>query len=116
MTHSVPVSFSTRRQPASQAWVKKVTLEQRKRNLAGAHFNVWNLTPSQVTEQALPIGEAFKKLVEVTGESPAHLTQLLYQSHHVGLTWYVFAAIGVAAAVMISQPPCWWASWNPAPC
>jgi proton-dependent oligopeptide transporter, POT family len=59
------------------------------------------LSPGQVTEQALPIGEAFKKLVEVTGDSPAHLTQLLYQSHHVGLTWYVFAAIGVASAIMI---------------
>ena len=59
------------------------------------------LSPAQVTEQALPIGEAFKKLVEVTGESPAQLTHALYQSHHVGLTWYVFAAIGVASAVMI---------------
>jgi dipeptide/tripeptide permease len=59
------------------------------------------LSPDQVSEQALPIGEAFKKLVEVTGETPAHLTQTLYQSHYVGLTWYVFAAIGVASAVMI---------------
>jgi proton-dependent oligopeptide transporter, POT family len=59
------------------------------------------LSPAQVSEQALPIGEAFKKLVAVTGESPEHLTQVLYQSHHVGLTWYVFAAIGVASAVMI---------------
>ncbi len=59
------------------------------------------LTPEQVAEKALPIGEAFNKLVEVTGDSPAHLTQLLYRSHHVGLTWYVFAAIGVASAVMI---------------
>jgi hypothetical protein len=59
------------------------------------------LTPEQYSEQALPIGEAFKKLVEVTGDSPEHLTRLLYQSHHVGLTWYVFAAIGVASAVMI---------------
>ena len=59
------------------------------------------LSPAQVSEQALPIGEAFTKLIQVTGESPAHLTQDLYQSHHVGLTWYVFAAIGVASAVMI---------------
>ncbi|HOX55620.1 MAG TPA: MFS transporter [Candidatus Paceibacterota bacterium] len=59
------------------------------------------LSPAQVTEQALPIGEAFKKLVEVTGETPAQLTHALYQSHHVGVTWYVFAAIGVASAVMI---------------
>jgi proton-dependent oligopeptide transporter, POT family len=59
------------------------------------------LSPAEVSEQALPIGEAFNKLVQVTGESPAHLTQTLYQSHHIGLTWYVFAAIGVASAVMI---------------
>ena len=36
-----------------------------------------------------------------TGESPEHLTQLLHQSHHVGMTWYIFAAIGVVSAVMI---------------
>jgi proton-dependent oligopeptide transporter, POT family len=59
------------------------------------------LTPEQCSEQALPIGEAFKKLVQVTGDTPEHLTQLLYQSHQVGLTWYVFAAIGVVSAVMI---------------
>jgi len=59
------------------------------------------LSPAQVSEQAVPIGEAFTKLVQVTGETPAHLTQTLYQSHHIGLTWYVFAAIGVASAVMI---------------
>jgi hypothetical protein len=59
------------------------------------------LSPAEVSEKALPIGEAFNKLVQVTGESPAHLTQVLYQSHHIGLTWYVFAAIGVASAVMI---------------
>jgi len=59
------------------------------------------LSPAQVTEQALPVGEAFAKLVQVTGETPEHLTRLLYQSHSVGVTWYVFAAIGVAAAVMI---------------
>ncbi len=34
-------------------------------------------------------------------KAPEHLTQTLYQSHHIGLTWYVFAAIGVASAVMI---------------
>jgi proton-dependent oligopeptide transporter, POT family len=59
------------------------------------------LSPDQVSEHALPIGEAFGKLVQVTGDTPAHLTQILYQSHHVGLTWYVFASIGVASAIMI---------------
>jgi len=59
----------------------------------------WSL--DAVSEKALPIGEAFKKLVEVTGETPAALTQQLYQTHHVGVTWFVFAAIGIASAVMI---------------
>ena len=59
------------------------------------------LSPAQVTEQALPIGEAFKKLVAVTGDNPEHLTQLLYNAHHVGMTWNIFAAVGVASAIMI---------------
>src|ERR1044071_5979783 len=58
-------------------------------------------TPAQVSVQVLPVGEAFKKLVAVTGESPEALTQQLYQAHHVGLTWFVFALIGVLSAVMI---------------
>jgi POT family proton-dependent oligopeptide transporter len=59
------------------------------------------LSPDQVTEKALPIGDAFKKLVEFTGQSPETLMQQLYQSHHVGLTWYIFADIGIVSAVMI---------------
>ena len=59
------------------------------------------LTPEQVSEHALPIGEAFTKLVQVTGETPEKLTQALYQSHYVGLTWYFFAAVGIASALMI---------------
>jgi len=59
------------------------------------------MTPNQVTEEALPIGEAFQKLVEYTGESPEVLTNLLYANHNVGLTWYVFAAVGLLSAVMI---------------
>jgi proton-dependent oligopeptide transporter, POT family len=54
-----------------------------------------------VTKEALPNGEAFAKLVQFTGESPEKLTQILYQSHHVGMTWYIFAGIAVASAVMI---------------
>ena len=49
----------------------------------------------------IPNGEAFHRLVDFTHESPEKLTQLLYQSHNVGLTWFVFAAVGIASAVMI---------------
>ncbi len=56
---------------------------------------------AQVTHETLPIGEAFGKLVTFTGESPLKLTEELYRAHHVGYTWYVFAAIGVGSAMMI---------------
>jgi hypothetical protein len=56
---------------------------------------------AQVSEQALPLGEAFKKLVEFTGQPPESLTDQLYQSHLVGLTWFIFAAVGFLSAIMI---------------
>jgi POT family proton-dependent oligopeptide transporter len=59
------------------------------------------LLPEAVSDKVLPVGEAFKKLVEVSGQSAETLTRQLYASHAVGTAWYVFAAIGVAAAVMI---------------
>lgn len=54
-----------------------------------------------VSQQALPVGEAFRKLVEATGQSPEALTRELYEAYHVGTTWFVFAGIGVLSAVMI---------------
>ena len=59
------------------------------------------MAPSQVTKDTLPVGEAFQKLVDYTGQSPDHLTNLLYANHHVGSTWYFFAAVGVLSALMI---------------
>ena len=59
------------------------------------------MAPEQVSEEALPVGEAFQTLVEYTGESPDVLTNLLYANHSVGSTWYVFAAVGVISAIMI---------------
>ena len=56
---------------------------------------------SQVTEAALPVGEAFHKLVAFTGESPEGLTRLLYQTHGVGTTWYFFACVGLVSAGLI---------------
>ena len=61
--------------------------------------NGW--TPAQVAIDALPPGEAFKKLVETTGKSPEELTRLLYSTHHVGSTWCFFACIGLLAAALI---------------
>jgi len=56
---------------------------------------------SQATEAALPVGEAFKKLVAFTGETPEALTRTLYQTHHIGTTWYIFALVGVVSAGLI---------------
>jgi hypothetical protein len=39
--------------------------------------------------------------MEVTGQNSEQVTQMLYHNHHVGLTWFIFAAVGVAAGVMI---------------
>lgn len=55
----------------------------------------------QVSHSALAAGDAFAKLVEVTGQSPEALTRLLHEQHHVGMTWFVFAVIGLLAAAMI---------------
>ena len=59
------------------------------------------LDASQVTTDALPVGEAFHKLVAFTGESPEILTRTLYQTHHIGYTWYFFALVGVVSAGLI---------------
>ncbi|HJN51779.1 MAG: MFS transporter [Pseudomonadales bacterium] len=47
---------------------------------------------------AIPQGESFTYLVEFTGESPAKLTELLYQTHNIGMVWYVMAVVGFASA------------------
>lgn len=65
------------------------------------------MDPSRVTEAALPVGEAFNALVAFTGEGPELLTRTLYQNHHVGWTWFFFAAVGVASALMIHAYGTW---------
>jgi hypothetical protein len=62
---------------------------------------------AQVTEDALPVGEAFGKLVEFTGESPEALTKALWDANQVATTWWVFAAVGVVAAALIWAYGCW---------
>ncbi len=44
------------------------TLEQRKRNLAGAHFNVWNLAPSQVTYDMCSYGTSAMSQEQLSGQ------------------------------------------------
>lgn len=59
------------------------------------------MSAAQVSHSKLKVGEAFAKLVEVTGQSPEALTRMLHEKHHVGMTWFVFAAIGLLSAAMI---------------
>jgi proton-dependent oligopeptide transporter, POT family len=65
------------------------------------------MDPADVTESAIPIGEAFTYLVQFTGESPDALNHLLYHTHNIGFTWYFFAAVGVFSAVMIYSYGVW---------
>lgn len=51
--------------------------------------------------QAIPQGEAFSKLVSLTGQTKEQLTQILYASHDVGMVWYIMAAVGVVSAAGI---------------
>ena len=50
---------------------------------------------------AIPQGEAFTTLVSYTGESAQTLTTLLYNTHNIGMAWYIIAAIGSISAVGI---------------
>lgn len=50
---------------------------------------------------AIPQGEAFTTLVSYTGESAQALTSLLYNTHNIGMAWYIIAAIGSISAVGI---------------
>lgn len=54
------------------------------------------LTQSDV--DAVPIGEAFQKLIEVTGQTAEALTAQLYAANNVGKAWYIMAAVGLVSA------------------
>ncbi|MEL0037187.1 MAG: MFS transporter, partial [Gammaproteobacteria bacterium] len=68
--------------------------------LYGAYGSKENISRTMLEQQgidvsALPIGEAFMKLQEVTGQSAEALTQALYQANQIGMVWYVMGAIGL---------------------
>jgi hypothetical protein len=50
---------------------------------------------------AIPQGEAFSKLVSFTGENASALTEILYNSHNVGMVWYIMSIVGVLSAIGI---------------
>jgi hypothetical protein len=47
---------------------------------------------------AVPIGEAFQKLIEVTGQTAEALTNQLYAANNVGIAWYIMGSVGLVAA------------------
>ncbi|MBT8101498.1 MAG: MFS transporter [Gammaproteobacteria bacterium] len=47
---------------------------------------------------AVPVGEAFQKLVEVSGRNADALTNQLYAANNVGVAWYLIGAVGLVAA------------------
>lgn len=53
---------------------------------------------SQVDVAAVPIGEAFQKLMEVTGQTADALTAQLYMANDVGGAWYIMGAVGIVSA------------------
>lgn len=57
-------------------------------------------TPSKFVD-AIPNGEAFAWLAQMTGANPHALTRLLHDSHHVGLVWTILGGVGVVSALGI---------------
>lgn len=53
---------------------------------------------TQTAVDAVPIGEAFQKLVEITGQSAEILTADLYMANNVGIGWYIMGSVGIVAA------------------
>ncbi len=47
---------------------------------------------------AIPIGEAFQRLVEITGQSADVLTAQLYAANNIGAAWYIMASVGIVSA------------------
>ncbi len=54
---------------------------------------------SQQQVDAVPIGEAFDRLVEVTGMTADALTAQLYADNNVGAFWFLFGAVGIVSAI-----------------
>ena len=53
---------------------------------------------SQTGVDAVPIGEAFQKLIDVSGQSAEALTSQLYAANNVGVAWYIMGSVGLVAA------------------
>jgi MFS family permease len=53
---------------------------------------------SPAAVDAIPIGEAFQRLVELSGQSAEIVTGNLYMANNVGIAWYIMGSVGIVAA------------------
>jgi len=53
---------------------------------------------TQTEVDAVPIGEAFQKLIEVSGQSAEYLTAQLYAANNVGIAWFIMGSVGIVSA------------------
>ena len=60
----------------------------------------------------VPQGEAFQKLMEVTGQEKWALTGELYRTHNPSIVWYVMACVGVVSALGIYMYGRWMRSYR----
>ena len=67
-----------------------------KDTIARASLLDGGMFPAQV--DAVPIGEAFQKLIEVTGQTADALTTQLYMANNVGIAWYIMGTVGIVSA------------------
>ncbi len=54
------------------------------------------VSPAEV--DTIPIGEAFQRLVEFSGQSAEVVTANLYMANNVGIAWYIMGSVGIVAA------------------
>ena len=81
----------------------------------GEALNTWakelGRPPSELAElstadsakfaEQIPQGEAFNWLVKMTGDNKAALTQTMYESHNIGMVWYIMGVVGIITAIGI---------------
>ena len=53
---------------------------------------------SRADVDAVPIGEAFQKLVEISGQTADAVTAQLYAANNVGKIWFLMGAVGIVSA------------------
>jgi dipeptide/tripeptide permease len=75
------------------------------RDMMMARMNEFNISAQYIKD--IPQGEAFSKLVEMAPESAETLTQMLYNSHNVGMVWYIMGIVGIISAIGIYAYGVW---------